>query len=77
MISYYVAQRSLLNVMWQPEWEGSLGENGHMNLYGRVPLLFTWDYHNIVNWLYPNTKKKGWRREEKRKKGAQFWGSPP
>ena len=37
---------------------GSLGENGYMNIYGQVPLLSTWDYHNIVNWLYPNTKKK-------------------
>ena len=64
--------------MWQPEWDGSLGENGYMNMCDRVPLLSTWDYHNIVNWLYSNTKKKkGWRREEKKKKGAQLRGSPP
>ena len=25
-------------------------------MYGWVPLLFTWNYHNIVNQLYPNTK---------------------
>ena len=24
----------LLNVMWQPGWEGSLGENGYMYMYG-------------------------------------------
>ena len=24
---------------------------------GWVPSLFTWSYHNIVNWLYPNTKE--------------------
>ena len=24
------AQGALLNAMWQPEWEGSLGENGYM-----------------------------------------------
>ena len=26
-----------------------------MYTYGLVPLLFTWNYHCIVNWLYPNT----------------------
>ena len=28
---------TLLNVMWQPGWEGSLGENGYMYMYGCVP----------------------------------------
>ena len=38
--------------MWQPGWEGSLGENGYMHVYGWVPFrLSTWTYHNIVNWL--------------------------
>ena len=42
MRSYCVAQRSLLNVMWQLEWGGgSLGESGYMNIYGQVPLLST------------------------------------
>ena len=27
-----------------------------MYMYGSVPLLFTWNCHNIVNRLYPNTK---------------------
>ena len=27
---------TLLNVMWQPGWEGSLGENGYMCIYTRV-----------------------------------------
>ena len=31
-----LAQETLLNVMWQPGWEGSLGENGCMFMYGRV-----------------------------------------
>ena len=35
-----------------------LGENGYMHMYGWVPLLFTWNYHSIVNWLYLNTKLK-------------------
>ena len=25
---------TLLNVMWQPGWEGSLGENGYVYMYG-------------------------------------------
>ena len=25
---------TLFNVIWQPGWEGSLGENGFMNMYG-------------------------------------------
>ena len=28
----------------------------YMYMYGWVPLLYTWDYHNVVNQLYPNTK---------------------
>ena len=56
--TYCTAQGTLLNVMWQPWGEGSLGENGHMYVCGWVPLLFTWNHHNIVNWLYPNTKSK-------------------
>ena len=28
----------------------------YMYVSGWVPLLFTWNYDNIVNWLYPNTK---------------------
>ena len=34
-----MAQGALLNVMWQPGWEGSLGEKGYVYMYGGVP---TW-----------------------------------
>ena len=44
---------TLLSVMWLPGWEGSLGEK-YMYLY--IPLLFTRNYHNIVNRLCPDTK---------------------
>ena len=37
--------------MWQPGWEEGLGENGYVYTYGWVPLLFTWNYYNIVNQL--------------------------
>ena len=57
-IIYCIAQGSLLNVMWQPGQKGNLGENGYMYMYGWVLLLFTWNYQNIVNWLYFNIKKK-------------------
>ena len=29
-----IIQRTLLNVMWQPGWEGSLGKNGYLYTYG-------------------------------------------
>ena len=54
----YTAQGTLLSVRWQPGWEWRLEENGCMYLYGWVPSLFTWNYHNIVNQLYANTKEK-------------------
>ena len=30
----FIAQGTLLNVMWQPEWEKGLGENRYMYMYG-------------------------------------------
>ena len=44
---------TFLNVMWQPRWEGSLGQNEYMYVYGWVPFLLTWNYHNIAKQLYP------------------------
>ena len=38
--------------------EGSLGENGYVCMYGWVPLLSIGNHHNIVNWIYSNTKQK-------------------
>ena len=32
--TYCRTQGTLLNVMWQPGWEGSLEENGHVYIYG-------------------------------------------
>ena len=31
--NYYTAHGTLFNVMWQPGWEGSLGENGYVYVY--------------------------------------------
>ena len=44
--------------MWQPGGEGTLRENGYKYMYGWVPPMFTWNYHNTVNWLCSNTKQK-------------------
>ena len=33
-------------------------ENGCVYTYGWAPLLSTWDYRNVVNWLYSNTRLK-------------------
>ena len=68
--TYCTAQGTILNIMWQPGWEGSLGENGSMYMYGWVPSLFTWNYYNIVNQLYSN-KIKSFYRKLKRKKIMQ------
>ena len=43
------------NVIRQPGWERGLGENGYMFMYDWVPLLFCWNYHNIVNWSFPGS----------------------
>ena len=36
------------NGMWQPGWEGNLGENGYRDMYGWVLLLFIWNYHTLL-----------------------------
>ena len=56
--TYCIVQGTLLNVMWQPGCQGSLGEDGYMYMYVWVPFLSTWNYHNIVNWLYYDIYKK-------------------
>ena len=37
---------------------GGFGENGCMCMFGWVSSVFTWNYHKIVNRLYPNKKLK-------------------
>ena len=36
-----ITQGTLLNVIWQPGWKVSLGENGYIYMCSRVPLLST------------------------------------
>ena len=49
-ITNCIAHGTLLSVTWQPGWEGSLGEDGYMSVYGWVPSLFTWNYHDIISY---------------------------
>ena len=55
-----MAQGTLLNVMWQPGWEGSLGENEYVYI-GMAESLHC-SPENVTtlfaNQLYPNTKLK-------------------
>ena len=55
----YIAHGILLNVMCQSGWERSLGKNEYMYMYyGRVPSLFTSNYHNIVSPFLSHYKVK-------------------
>ena len=45
-----VEHRTLLNVMQQPGWEGSLGENGYTNTYGCAFELWCWRRLLTVPW---------------------------
>ena len=33
----HIAQGAVLSVMWQPGWEGSSEEAGHLGVHGRAP----------------------------------------
>ena len=47
-----IFQGTLPSIIWQLGWEGIWGiMDGYMYMYGWVPLLSTWNYHNIVNSL--------------------------
>ena len=48
-----------------------LGQSGYKYMYGWVPSLFSWKYHNIVKQLYPNTKENV--QKEKKKKRVNEW----
>ena len=60
--------------MWQPGWEGNLEEDGYMYMYGRVPLLATWNYHNIVCELAVPQYKVKLKKERGIKQGSIWIG---
>ena len=46
-----------VNIHWFPlGWTGWIA---FVWLSSFVPSLFTWNCHSVVNWLFPNTKQKG------------------
>ena len=63
----WLSNKDLLNSTGNPAqcyvaaWMGGEfgGKRIHMYL-SLSPLLFTWNHHNIVNWLYLNTKYCSW-----------------
>ena len=52
-----MAHETLLNVMWEPGWEGSLGENGHVRLadfiLGGSKITADGDCSNEIKMLTP------------------------
>ena len=54
--THCIAQGILLNAVWQPGGEGSLGENGYMYISTAETLCCSPEHHSIVNWLYTNAK---------------------
>ena len=52
--TYWIAHGTLLNVMRQYGWNGNLEKYGRTYMHGWVPVLFTWNHHNIINQLYSN-----------------------
>ena len=53
-----MVQGSLLNVVWQLGWEGSLEENGYVYIYMTESLHCSLKLSYTVNQLYTNTKYK-------------------
>ena len=63
LYSKWITNSGLLYSTWNSTqgyvavWMGEfLGKNQYMYTYDWIPSVFTWNYHNVVNWLYPNTK---------------------
>jgi len=52
------AQRTLPNILWSSVWEKNVKENGCVYMYNWITLLYSRNYHNIVNQLYCNKTLK-------------------
>ena len=57
-IQLYIPQVTLLNIMWQAEWEGSLGENGYVNMYESLCCLPETITMLLIGYTPKNTKLK-------------------
>ena len=49
-------------------WEKNLKKNGYVYMYNYITLLYSRNYHNIVNQLYFNRTLKKWKISVKKKK---------
>ena len=59
---------TLLNIMWQPGWEGSLGENGHVYVYvwlSPFTVHLKSSQHHLLNGYTPVQNKEFWKNEIK------------
>ena len=53
-----IAQGTLPSILWSSVWEKNLKKKGFMYMYNWITLLYSSNYHNIVNQLYFNKKLK-------------------
>ena len=49
---------------WVAAWKGGVLRENDTCMWGWVPLLYTWNFHNIVNQLYSITKQKVWKKKK-------------
>ena len=54
----YTEQRILPNFLWWSVWEMNLKENGWVYKFNCITLLYSGNYHNILNQLYFNKTLK-------------------
>ena len=52
--NFWIAQGGLPNILWWSLREKNLKKNGCVYMYNWITLLFSRNYHNIVNQLYFN-----------------------
>lgn len=73
--SYWIAQRTLLNAMWQSGWEGSLRENGYMYPYDWAPLLSTWNVQHCLLISYTPIQNRKYFFKKRAASSEDFTGS--
>ena len=62
----HIAQRTLLNTLWWSMWEKNMKENGCVYMYNWIALLYSKNYHKLVNQLYFNKTSKNEKKKKKK-----------
>ena len=57
-----ITQRTLHNILWWSIWENNLKNNGCLYMYSWITLLYSKNYHNIVNQLHFKKNFKKWKK---------------